>query len=107
MRRALHQRFLFHLVFLCVFWGAAFSTFLIQWYHLPLEAPPIQDPYRDDPLSYNPWDERMSLLESCIIWIGSFYGMLRLYTIIGIIKESDDEHRIETLINIVLFSDNG
>jgi len=87
----------FQLFLLIILWGLATSTFLIQMYNLPPPNPnPViqkftdinckPNPYTYYPLEYNPFNDRMTLIESCVIWIGWFYGLLRILNIFRVIK---------------------
>jgi len=89
---------------LILLWGLATFTFIAQMYHLPNEANMTieekislnlykPDPYTFHPMEYNPYNDRMTLLESCIIWMGFFYGCLRMYNIMRIIIEDEEEGR--------------
>lgn len=96
------KRFNFQLFLLLVFWTIAIYTFLPQMYNLPRDEDLTfeekmnirlnpTDPYTYYPLEYNPLNERMTLIESMAIWMGFFYGMLRIYNIMRIISEDDEE----------------
>lgn len=106
MRPENERRLTFQLVFLLIFWGAASFTMVVQEQHLPMEPTDIvekmalrwnkPDPYTYYPLEYNPFNDRETLIEACIIWIGMFYGLLRLTNIMRIIGEDDRETAWET-----------
>jgi len=88
---------------LLLFWGIATFTFLTQMYHLPPEPLDLiekisaemfkPDPYTFHPLEYNPYNDRMTLIEGIAIWMGFFYGMLRMYNIMRITIEDEEEGR--------------
>lgn len=85
------KRFTFQLILLTVLWGAATWTFLIQMYNLP-SVPLLNytpDPYTYYPFEFNPFNNRMTLIESIVIWLGWFYGLLRIFNILRIIGEDD------------------
>ena len=89
------HRMTIQLLLLLLFWGPAVFTFITQMYHLPseLNTTIIRDPYTYFPLEYNPYNMRMTLIESCIIWLGFFYGLLRIFNIFRIIVEDEEENK--------------
>jgi len=101
MRPENERRLSWQMGFLLFFWGIAIFTFITQMFHLPpapldliekltLEMFP-PNPYTYYPLEYNPFNSRMTLVESCVIWIFFFYGNLRLYNIFRIFSEDDKD----------------
>ena len=94
------KRMTFQMLLLLILWGMAIFTFMVQMCNLPQPGDFTQqlneelnpsDPYTHYPLEYNPYNDRMTLLESCIIWMGFFYGMLRIFNIMRIIIEDEEE----------------
>lgn len=53
----------------------------------------FRDPYTYHPYEYNPYNSRMTLIESVIIWLGWFYGMLRLYCIFSIFNQEYERNK--------------
>lgn len=97
------RRFTWQLGLLIVFWGASFFTMIMQEQHLPA-APlnPIEawsvshfhpDPWTFHPWEYNPWNERETLVEALVIWLGLLYGLFRLINLWRIIRDDDQEER--------------
>jgi hypothetical protein len=86
---------------LIVFWGVSSFTLVVQENHLPpASLNPIeqisQDRFRPDPwtyypLEYNPWNQRETLIEAIVIYLGLLYGIFRLINIMRIIGEDDRE----------------
>lgn len=95
------KRLAWQLGLLIFFWGIYVFTFTVQMYNLPAPDPnPVTaywdsvyqpNPYTYYPLEYNPFNDRMTLIESCAIWIMLFYGFLRIYNIFRIIRDDDNE----------------
>jgi hypothetical protein len=85
-----------------VFWGAANFTFIIQEQHLPPEPADLAekicmarwgkpDPWTYHPWEYNPFNNRETLIEALVIYLGWFYGLLRLLNMSRIIHDDDVE----------------
>lgn len=101
MRDENQKRFTLQLFLLLIFWGIATFTLITQTTNLPPEPLDIMekisielyrpDPYTYYPLEYNPFNDRMTLIEACAIWILFFYGNLRMLNIFRIIGEDDKE----------------
>jgi hypothetical protein len=97
------HRLAWQLFFLIIFWGLYSFTAVVQYSNLPLSDPDplIQmykdmnkpDPYTYYPLEYNPYNDRMTLIEACAIYISLFYGLLRIMNIFRIIGEDEIETR--------------
>jgi hypothetical protein len=95
------RRLTWQLGLLVFFWGVYAFTFTAQMYNLPPTDPnPVTayynevykpDPYTYYPFEYNPFNDRMTLIESFIIWVFMFYGCLRMYNIFRIIRDDDNE----------------
>jgi len=106
MRPENEHRLTVQLFFLLVFWGAATFTMVVQETHLPpqpldfIERYNLEhfkpDPYTYYPLEYNPFNDRETLIEAVIIWLGFFYGFLRITNILRIIGDDDRETVWET-----------
>jgi len=58
------------------------------------------DPWTYYPWEYNPFNDRMTLIEACAIYICLFYGLLRIFNIFRIIGEDDDECRWENFFDL-------
>lgn len=99
MREINSRRFTFQLFLLLIFWSIYVFTFTVQMYNLPTAQPgvniPQPDPWTFHPWEYNPFNDRMTLIESWAIWLGAFYGMLRIFNILRIISEDEEETRWE------------
>lgn len=101
MRPENEHRLSWQLGLLLMFWCASNFTLIVQYNHLPPEPTDIveqmtmkwntPDPWTYYPLEYNPWNDRMTLIESVVIWLGMFYGLLRLINIMRIIGDDDKE----------------
>jgi hypothetical protein len=95
------RRFSWQLGLLIVFWGASFSTLIIQQTHLPpapldlIEKFNLEhfrpNPWTYHPWEYNPWNDRETLIEAMTVWIGLLYGFFRLINIWRICREDDQE----------------
>jgi len=96
------RRLAWQLGFLIVFWSVASFTFVVQEYHLPAPVGDLAtrmamerwgrpDPWRFHPYEYDPYNDRETLIEACVIWIGYMYGMFRLINIYRIFREDDQE----------------
>lgn len=100
------RRLAWQLGFAVVFFSASSFTFIVQSYNLPPPDPnPVTammnekfkpDPWTYHPMEYNPFNNRETLVEACVIWIGFFYGFIRFFNIFRIIRDdekaSDWEH---------------
>jgi hypothetical protein len=97
------HRFSWQLGLLIVFWGASFFTMVVQESHLP-PAPldPIEvwslshfrpDPWTFHPWEYNPFNQRETLVEALVIWLGLLYGLFRLINLWRIIRDDDQEEQ--------------
>jgi hypothetical protein len=98
------RRFAWQLGFLIVFWTASNFTMIIQYTHLPPEPLDIAkkmalerwgkpDPWTFHPWEYNPWNERETLVEALVIWLGLLYGLFRLINLWRIIRDDDQEEQ--------------
>ena len=96
------RRFAWQLALLIVFWGAASFTFVVQEFHLP--PPPSDltarisqqrwgqpDPYTFHPWEYNPFNDRETLVEALVIYLGFMYGLFRIINLLRICREDDQE----------------
>lgn len=110
LRKENERRVTWQLFFLLIFWGIYVFTFIVQTNNLPPPDPdPVvqmwkdqnkPDPYTYYPLEYNPFNDRMTLIEACAIWICMFYGLLRIYNIFRIFSEDEQETRWENFFEL-------
>ena len=96
------RRFSWQLGLLILFWSASFFTMILQEQSLP-PAPlnPVdrwsQDRFRPDPWTFHPWEynpfnDRETLVEALVIWLGLLYGLFRLINIVRIISDDEKEN---------------
>jgi len=97
------RRFAWQLGLLIMFWGASNFTMIVQYNHLPptpldiVEAMRLElfkpDPWTFHPWEYNPFNDRMTLVEALVIWLGLMYGLFRLINIVRIVHDDEREEQ--------------
>lgn len=97
------RRMAWQLGLLIVFWGMMSFTSVIQFRNLPPSDPNPTiamwnekfkpDPYTYYPLEYNPFNDRMTLIESMVIYVGLLYGIFRIFNIFRIMGEDEQENK--------------
>jgi len=80
-------------------------TFIVQTMNLPPEPLDLMerlslerfrpDPWTYHPWEYNPFNDRETLVEALVIWLGVMYGFFRIINIMRIIREDDQERAWE------------
>ena len=97
------RRFAWQLGLLILFWGASTFTLVVQENHLPpapldLTEKTSQDRFRPDPWTYHPWEydpfnDRETLVESLVVYLGLLYGLFRLINLWRIVRDDEQESR--------------